>query len=190
MRSNASFRMMSLVGRFNCQTAARAGLARFAQRQASSCPWLSDGGRVVLRFLPRARGPGGVVPRKTSEGAERRVAHLDFPRRRSVACVRRGRTRPTALHCGDFSPRPGAVSVVQRMGRVSVPDPGGLRRLSSAAVPPLGGPLIVGADGCPGRPGRKLAKHPRRRRVPLRSNQTPPVDALGERDSVVGRLAW
>jgi hypothetical protein len=76
--------------------------------------------------------------------------------------------RLSALHRGGFF-RPGAV----------LPGPDGEHSLAlipqafasvrPALVQPIEGQtLVVGSDGCPGRPGLVLARHERRRRIPSR----------------------
>ena len=103
---------VACVAGFNCQTA--------AHKTCIIVPEISDGGRDVFPFLPLTN------PRERSAAWRTLVT---VPARRGVRPARR--TRPTALHCGDFSPRPGAVHQAADDALAS------LIQAAYAALPPL-----------------------------------------------------
>ena len=157
--------------------------SRRRKRKRAIVPFFSDGGRVVFRFLPR------TSPRERSAAWRTLIsAHCEARRasgedahapRRSTAATFHPAPEPFRSHSGWAA----LASLIQA---------------AYAAFPPLPTcqlwrPLIVGADGCPGRPGRMLAKHPRRRRVPLRSSRrlrkTPSASETGSRYINVGPVS-
>jgi hypothetical protein len=159
-------------------------LIQISNSHASSAGVGSGSGAPVSFLIPR--GPGGVVPRKMPEGAERRpahqhihAAHVSLPASRASCAPAwtsqlRMPRRP-ALHCGDFGPRDRTSGV--RTGLLN-PRSGGFRRLRPSHVQPL-----------------KAAPHSWRGRLPLASrsmiashaagaapappNRTPLADAPG-----------
>jgi hypothetical protein len=138
-----------------------------ARQKANASPPLLFEGRGVRPDF---------VPAFASEGMERREAHPNREppapaggrgQRRLKADGRGCCEHPHASRrsiSGDFSPWNRASGVGRRSS--GPPDPAGFRQPSSGPVQPTEGrPLVIGADGEPGRPGRGGASPARRRRV-------------------------
>jgi hypothetical protein len=147
--------------RFNFQTAKR-------QR-----PVLLSGDGCACRRIPR--GPGGVVPRKMVEGAERRQAHQQCHacEARRASCDQRARL--SALHRGDFGRRDSSITTPDRpCGRLIPRAFAGVR---PGAICQLWRALVVGLGSTPRLP--EMACETIRRRRPAPPIKTPLDDAPG-----------